>query len=366
MKLNNEFKEIRQKFLDSVTNGDAQEIQNELYEAMIDSILDQAKKEAAQEVNHLVAKKPSEAKMTLAEREFFNDIDKTTPTGITKLFPEETVDRIFEDLAKEHPFLAAIGLKTTGPRLKFLTAESTGEAVWGKINSEIQGQLRASFNDEEVLQSKLTAYVVLPKDAEKFGPGWIQSFVTTQINEAFAKALEAAFLNGDGADKPVGLSRKLTGTTTGGTTTYAAKDVTTGKLTLKDKETIITEVAGIHAFHATNAKGDAVAVAGKTVLVVNPADAWNLKAAFTSLNADGVYVTAMPFGLQVIESIAQTAGQATSFVQGRYDAFIGGGVEFGRFAETFALEDMNLYTAKTFAYGKARDEKAAAVWKIGK
>ncbi len=45
-----------------------------------------------------------------------------------------------------------------------------------------------------------------------------------------------------------------------------------------------------------------------------------------------------------------------TFVKGRYDTFVGGG-EFGRFTETYALEDLNLYTAKQFAYGKAHDEK---------
>ena len=34
------------------------------------------------------------------------------------------------------------------------------------------------------------------------------------------------------------------------------------------------------------------------------------------------------------------------------------------FKETLALDDMDLYTAKQFAYGKAKDNKVAAVWKL--
>ena len=84
----------------------------------------------------------------------------------------------------------------------------------------------------------------------------------------------------------------------------------------------------------------------------------------TSLNAQGVYITAMPFNLILVESVAQTAGKVTTFVKGRYDAFVGGGISFGRYTETYALEDLNLYTAKQFAYGKAHDEKTAAVWTL--
>ena len=75
-----------------------------------------------------------------------------------------------------------------------------------------RGQLKQEFNDEEAIQHKLTAFVVIPKDAEKFGPAWLQKFVSAQITEAFAAALEAAFLNGDGDNKPIGLSRTLSGT----------------------------------------------------------------------------------------------------------------------------------------------------------
>ncbi|HAM1650303.1 TPA: phage major capsid protein, partial [Listeria monocytogenes] len=119
------------------------------------------------------------------------------------------VDEIFEDLTTEHPFLASIGMRTTGLRTKFLKSETSGLAVWGKIFGEIKGQLDATFSEEESIQNKLTAFVVVPKDLENFGPVWVKRFVVTQIEEAFAVALESAFIIGDGKDKPVGLTRKV-------------------------------------------------------------------------------------------------------------------------------------------------------------
>lgn len=99
-------------------------------------------------------------------------------------------------------------------------------------------------------------------------------------------------------------------------------------------------------------------------MVVNPSDAFDIQAQYTHLNAQGVYVTALPFNLNIVESLAQVSGEATTFVEGRYHAYLGGGINIKKFDQTLALEDLELYTAKQFAYGKAFDNKAAAVHKL--
>jgi len=65
---------------------------------------------------------------------------------------------------------------------------------------------------------------VLPKDFKELGPIWIENFVRSQLTEAFAVALEEAFLNGDGDNKPLGLTRKLTGVAQGSNITYPKKE----------------------------------------------------------------------------------------------------------------------------------------------
>lgn len=366
MTLSTEFNDIRQAFMNAVAEGAPQEKQNELYAEMLDTMHNELVEKAAVTARQEIANmNPYDGKMSAEAREFFNDINKTAPAGIEKLFPQETIDKIFEDMVRARPLLQHVGLRNAGIRLKFLKSSRSGQAVWGKIYGEIQGQLRQEFSEEEAIQSKLTAFVVIPKDAEKFGPAWLQSYVSTQITEAFAAALEAGFLNGDGDDKPIGLSRTLTGTAAGGKTTYAEKAAQTLKLTFADSATVVKELTEVYKYHSTKADNETpVAVEGNLVMVVNPADAWDVKKQYTSLNAQGVYITAMPYNLILVESVAQAAGKVTTFVKGRYDAFVAGGIEFGRFTETYALEDLNLYTAKQFAYGKAHDEKTAAVWTL--
>lgn len=361
MKLSNEFKTIRDNFLAAVNNNEPAEKQNELYGAMLDELLNEAKKQARAEAEGLIAANPADAKLSARERKFFNAV--TTDVGYKeeKLLPQETIDRIFENLTTAHPLLAEIGMVNAGLRLKFLKSETSGVAVWGNIYGEIKGQLDAAFSEEEAIQNKLTAFVVIPKDLKDFGPAWIESFVSTQIDEAFAVALEAAFLAGDGNGKPIGLNRQVQAgvAITGGV--YPEK-TSIGDLTFADSATTVKELTNVYKHHSTDEKGRAVAVDGKVVMVVNPADAWDVKRQYTSLNAQGVYVTALPHNLKIVESLAQVSEKVVTFVSGRYDAYIGGGITLRKYDQTLAIEDMDLYTAKQFAYGKAKDDKTAAVW----
>lgn len=361
MKLSNEFKTIRDNFLAAVNNNEPAEKQNELYGAMLDELLNEAKKQARAEAEGLIAANPADAKLSARERKFFNAV--TTDVGYKeeKLLPQETIDRIFENLTTAHPLLAEIGMVNAGLRLKFLKSETSGVAVWGNIYGEIKGQLDAAFSEEEAIQNKLTVFVVIPKDLKDFGPAWIESFVSTQIDEAFAVALEAAFLAGDGNGKPIGLNRQVQAgvAITGGV--YPEK-LSMGDLTFADSATTVKELTNVYKHHSTDEKGRAVAVDGKVVMVVNPADAWDVKRQYTSLNAQGVYVTALPYNLKIVESLAQVSEKVVTFVSGRYDAYIGGGITLRKYDQTLAIEDMDLYTAKQFAYGKAKDDKTAAVW----
>lgn len=363
IKLTNDFKAVREKFLNAIQNGESQEVQTELYAEMLDSLITSAKAEALNAAEGAIANTPNDSQITAKERKFFNAVNTEVGYKEETLLPQETIDRIFDDLTTNHPLLAEIGLKNAGLRLKFLKSETTGTAVWGKVFGEIKSQLDATFSDEETIQNKLTAFVVIPKDLKDFGPAWIERFVRLQIEEAFAVALEAAFLSGDGKEKPIGLNRQVQEGVSVSGGVYPEKAVT-GVLTFADSQTTVKELTDLYKHHSTDEKDKAVVVDGNVVMIVNPSDAWDVKKQYTSLNAQGVYVTALPYNLKIIESIAQVKGKVVTFVKGRYDAYIAGGVAIQKYDQTLALEDMDLYAAKQFAYGKAKDDKVAAVWTL--
>ncbi|EEO9435703.1 phage major capsid protein [Listeria monocytogenes] len=361
------YEEKRTAFVNAVKNEETQEIQNKAYVEMVDAmaadIMDQAKKEARQEADQYISASRTDKNITNEEIKFFNDINKEVGYKEETLLPQTVVDEIFEDLTTEHPFLASIGMRTTGLRTKFLKSETSGLAVWGKIFGEIKGQLDATFSEEESIQNKLTAFVVVPKDLENFGPVWVKRFVVTQIEEAFAVALESAFIIGDGKDKPVGLTRKVGKGTNVVDGVYPEK-VASGTLTFASSKVTVNELTDVYKYHSVKENGKPLNVAGEVTLLVNPTDAWDVKKQYTSLNANGVYVTALPYNLNIIESLFVPEKKAISYVAKSYDALIGGALNISTFDQTLAFEDLNLYAAKQFAYGKAKDEKAAAVWTL--
>lgn len=372
MKLNSEamekFNEAKQNFIAQVKNNEDTEAQGVAYSEMIDSLAEGLKTEAVnaarEEAEQYAIGTNADGKLSAGQRKFFNELNTEVGYKEETLLPQETIDEIFEDLTTEHPLLSKIGLKNAGLRLKFLKSETSGVAVWGKIFGEIKGQLDATFSEEEAISNKLTAFVVVPKDLTDFGPAWVERFVRLQIQEAFSVALEVAFLTGDGQDKPIGLDRDINnGTTASGVTTYPKKTAQ-GTLTFADSKTTVKELTEVFKYHSVKENGKALAVAGKVVLVVNPADAWDVKTQYTFLNANGVYVTALPYNLDIVESEAQTQGEVLTFVTGRYDAYLGGGINVQKFDQTLALEDLELYVAKQFAYGMAKDIKATAVWTL--
>ncbi|PDE12473.1 phage major capsid protein [Listeria monocytogenes] len=361
------YEEKRTAFVNTVKNEETQEIQNKAYVEMVDAmaadIMDQVKKEARQEADQYISASRTDKNITNEEIKFFNDINKEVGYKEETLLPQTVVDEIFEDLTTEHPFLASIGMRTTGLRTKFLKSETSGLAVWGKIFGEIKGQLDATFSEEESIQNKLTAFVVVPKDLENFGPVWVKRFVVTQIEEAFAVALESAFIIGDGKDKPVGLTRKVGKGTNVVDGVYPEK-VASGTLTFASSKVTVNELTDVYKYHSVKENGKPLNVAGEVTLLVNPTDAWDVKKQYTSLNANGVYVTALPYNLNIIESLFVPEKKAISYVAKRYDALVGGALNISTFDQTLAFEDLNLYAAKQFAYGKAKDEKAAAVWTL--
>lgn len=302
--------------------------------------------------------------LTSEETKFFNAVVQSDGFTDDIILPETTVDRIFDDLTTDHPFLTEINLQKKGLVTRIIKSDPSGAAVWGKVFGEIKGQLEAAFSEEKVTQSKLTAFVVLPKDLDTFGPAWIESYVRTQIAETFAVALENGFINGVGPvkDQPIGLIRDLDAAVD--PATGHAKKAIAGTLTFADSKTTVKELAQVMSYLSTKSNGKSVKIGGKVVLVVNPIDSWEVKAQYTFLNANGTYVTALPFNLRIVESEFATAGEVIAFVNNRYDAYTAGGVQINKFDQTLALEDCYLYTAKQFAFGKADDNKATAIYTL--
>ena len=370
------YEEAQQNYAKLVKSEDStSEEKAEAFSDMMNSLgsdtVDYIKKQVDNKTEEFLDMKKQDPSLTAEEITFLNEVktdsslDKPSSTDI--LVPETVIDRVMEDLSSDHPLLGVIGLKNNGIRLKFLTSDDSGAAVWGDFMGDIQGQLKAKFGQSTAIQSKLTAYMVLPKDLKDFGANYIMNYIVTEIREAMAVAAESAFLSGDGVQKPIGLDRDLSAgvaaTDGSGTVTYPAK-APAGTLTFSNSKESAKQIAEVLIKLSKKENGKPLNVSGKVIFVMSPAQHLRLEAQFMVQNLNGQFVTALPFGMQIVESQFQADDSTTVFVQGRYDAVEAGDMTIKAYDQTLAFEDEWLYTVKHFYYGKARDNNAALVYKL--
>lgn len=369
-KKTDDFKNAKQDLVQAMNNAKLTEDErNEKLDAYVNSLSNTIQDSVLETVSNQhndqqILASRGQAQLTSEENRFFNAVVEDGLFNEESILPVTTIERVFDDIEKEHKLLSAIGVQNLGPVTKMIKADPSGLAVWGKIFDGIQGQVNAAVKDEEFVQLKLTAFGVIPDDMLMLGPTWVERYMRTLLVEVLSTGLENGYINGRGPNQsePIGLTKDVD-PDTGNVTDKASS----GTLTLVDSERGAVIKDGLkEAVKAlsVDANGDSRNVSGKVALVVNPIDAIDIQAAATHQNVNGVYVTALPFNIELIESEQIAQGKALFFVKGKYLAAVGGGYKLRKFDQTLAMEDAHLYTIKTFAYGTPDDNNAAKVYDL--
>lgn len=277
---------------------------------------------------------------------------KQTLTGTDYILPKTTVDTIFEDLKAAHPLLDAIDFQNAGALIELLSSTTTGAAVWGEITAAITGEMSATFAKGDMKQNKLTAFMVVANAMLDLGPAWMDRYAREVLMEALAVQLEAGDVDGDGKDKPLGMTRALSGATDG---VYPRK--TAVVITSFDPVTYGTILNTLS--QGPNSKRRAVS---EVILVVNPADYFTkVMPATTVRRPDGTYANdVFPFPTKVIQSAAMPSGHAVMGIAKRYYAPLGtgkgGNLEYDDSVKF--LDDARAYRIKLYGDGRPKDANA--------
>src|SRR5690625_3686824 len=149
------YQEKKDAFVNAVQDGLDEEKQNELFgemfDAMTNDLSDEVKKSVAQEnYDSQVLTARGANTLTNEEKKFYNEL--TTDVGYKEesLIPETILNRVFDELENEYPFLQTINIQTMGVRTRIIEAEPEGQVVWGKIFGDIRGQLDAVFTERDL------------------------------------------------------------------------------------------------------------------------------------------------------------------------------------------------------------------------
>ncbi len=281
---------------------------------------------------------------------------KQALANLDVVMPETVIDSVFDDLRTNHPLLSLITFNPTNGAIKMImNTNGYQEAAWGKLCDEIVKELTSGFVEVDTSLFKLSAFVPVCKAMLDLGPQWLDRYVRDILYEALANGLEAGLVDGDGNDKPIGMTRQVGEgvTVTGGV--YPRKNKI--KLNAINPATI----GGLISLLVLAPNGKQ-RPARNVVFIVNPQDYFQKVMPATTLMApDGTYRNdVMPYPMTVIQSPALKKGEAILGLSNLYFAAAGaskdGQIEYSdhyRF-----LEDERVYIIKTYANGMPMDNNA--------
>lgn len=356
--------EILQKMSKAITDGNAEEYSqafNELAESIQNAVVAEYN-QAIDARDTTVLAQRGIRQLTSEETKYYQSVIeamkskdyKQAVTMIDDVMPTTVIDEVFTYLTENHPLLDAINFQSTGAITQWIMSTSSGVAGWGELCDTIKDELAGAFSVIELGKCKLSAFIPVCQAMLDLGPVWLDSYVRTILSESIAVGLETAIVDGDGKNKPIGMTRKLTGAVDG---VYPQKAATVIKAF--DPVTYGTILNTLS--QAPNSKRRTIT---SVLLVVNPTDYFTkVFPATTVRTTDGAFNgNVFPFPTTVIQSAAVPSGKAIIGLGDKYFMGLGTGtgkggkIEFSD--EVKFLEDQRVYKIKLYGNGRAMDENA--------
>ncbi len=316
-----------------------------------------AKETADKTLEEVALAKRGVAILTPEEEKFFKhfiDVAKTpTGTNFTDTIPTTFIERVFEDLKKDHELLNHIQFENTGAMTKFIYhAAASGAAAWGELNSAITEEIVGDFKSITLNLAKLTAFMVVSNDMLDLGPRWIEKYMRVSLVECVSDGVEAGAVAGKGiGGEPIGMKKNLAGSVNQ-TTGYP--DKTAIEITDFSPETY----GSLLAMMSQTPDGESRKIK-KVFIAANPKTyLTKILPAITLLSTSGEYVKAVPYPTDFVQvDSGLEDDEAIIGIEKAYIMALGNGKngKIEESKEAMFLEDCKTYKIKLYGAGQAKD-----------
>lgn len=370
--------EYSKKIMNAIKSGDEKEIQTafeDFHNSLVNS-MKQDYKDVIDANDKTILAQRGYRSLTSKETEFYQKFIESAKSSNPKQaledllkteggMPETIYEDVYKDLVDEHPLLSRINFKDVKYLTKWLLNDHTADkAIWGEINAEITKQIESSFKSIDIVQGKLSAFVIIALDMLELGPTFLDGYIRTILKEALAAGLEFGIVKGKGVKgEPVGLNRDIhKGVSVNEETGYPEKEkVTVKSFSIKDYCELIAD-------HLVKKENGKIRKLAEVQLIVNPIDYLKkIIPATTVQAADGTYKNNLfPFPTEVIQSNVLDEGEAIICILPEYFFGVGASKNASlEYSDEFKfLEDKRVYKSKMFGFGRAEDNTSAAVLDI--
>ena len=363
--VNQESKKFMQKMVEALQNNDAEAAAKAMQEMQngICNVIEQEFEQYKGVGDMEVLQSRGLRKLTSEETDWYQKFIGAVKTGakqeitnLTAAMPVTIIDRVIDDMKKNHPLLSAINIQDAAGAMKLVmngVQMASKLGGWGKITGEISKELKGQIKIIDVTVAKYTAYFIIPKDFVKFNftfaPMWVDQYIRIILSESIAFGLEKTIISGDGSDQFIGMIMNLSSNQEG---VYSAKEPT--KITNFDEE-----YAEVVAKLAKDPEGDDRMVP-EVLLVVNPQDyIKKIRRIQNTLiyGTGAIDLINNTYPTKVVQSSMMPEGKASAGIARNYFAAINGGtsgiIEFDD-SNQF-LEDNRIYTTRVYGNGRPID-----------
>ncbi len=341
------------------------------FDQMLRCIEQDVKQEYEQKMDELKAEHDRQVlssrgvrQLTSEERKYYQKfaqaaLSKNPQQAVANLdvvMPKTTIDAVFDELQTAHPLLSIINFRPSGGAAKvIINTNGYEEAQWGELCDEIVKELTSGFKKIDTMLLKLSAFIPVCKAMLELGPEWLDNYVRQVLYEALSNGLEAGIVDGDGNEKPIGMTRQVGAGVTVTDGVYPQK----AKIEVNDLSP--ATIGNLVSIMAADPNGKPRHVRD-VIFVVNPQDYFQkIMPATTLMAPDGSYRNdVLPYPMRVVQSPALKRGEAVMGIAYRYLALAGtspeGRIEYSdhyRF-----LEDERVYLIKAYANGMPMDNNA--------
>ena len=353
--------ETQETIKNALESGDTKELSEAIVKMAGDienNILEEARASINENLNdNAILNKRGLNTLTAEETKYYNEvISKGGFKGIEELMPKTVIDRVFEDLEKNHPLLSKIDFINTTGITEWITRTKEVEAAWwGSLDDEIKKKLDNGFKKEQTTLFKLSAYIPVTKSMLDLGPQWLDKFVRAMLSESMAIALEISIVSGTGKEQPIGMLKDLKKPVTDG----VYSDKSAKKLTDFAPATLGKNIMAPLTKEGTrNVSG--------IIMVVNPVDYWEkIFGQTTFLTSQGTYVYGLlPIPGDIVQSTAVPKGKMIVGMAKDYFMGIGSSQKIEYSDQYHFLEDERVYIAKQYGNGKPKDNDSFLVFDI--
>lgn len=296
--------------------------------------------------------------LTTEEKKYYNAaIDVQSFDGVAALVPPTVIDRVFEDLAMDHPLLSRVNFQKVGATTAWVVRkEGATTAYWGDVCDTIKEMVDAGFETIEQGMYKLSGFLVVCKAMFELGPEWLDKYVRAFLTEVIATELEKVIVQGTGKKQPIGMIRDLDAPIVDGA--YAEKEAV---VLISFTPQIIGE-----KILAPTTKNGTRQYTGVT-LIINPLDYATKLFAYGAKQRDDGSWSYDNFSVPGLEIIQCAAVPLNKMIGGKPKDYFMGVAGETKLESTDVLrmiEDQRLYLTRQLTNGRPIDNDSFTVFDI--